>query len=577
MQSPIPADDDENIDEFWWWRLELMLSTFRDWCQRYFILGSAVSIDEIIVRFYGRSADTFKMPGKPIKQGYKIFALAQDGYIWHFQLASKQHGIAELEKVNELTATSSMVFQMAQLLPKFLNAHFVIYMDNYFTSIPLFLMLRKENIGAVRTTRPLGINFPALLIVLRKKHSTKLEWGTTVADIVDSVLCIRWQDNNFVLGLSTIHTVYKASSWVNSRRNRPGPTSTNAAITKRVFGDCPFRILQILTWVDDYNYNMNGVDLANQHRQPYDTQRIAYRTWVPLLHWILDQAAINAYKIAVESGTWPEGNSGHLKFQRELYLKLLDYSKPWIQAGPHNWIQRPKRQSCVMCIKREKLKRRLNRVQKEAGIEIFRAEVNAVRQVWSGCGSCNVSLCKTTNCFKEWHSQGSQGVKQLQFGSFGWFSWYLWVPRNAKALKCISAAVEGIVDSQWDKYRALIDANEGLVSIRSSYIRKAVKQAVSRKHYLVKQVAKVIKPKGKNAVKFVYTQIYEQRLNYIRISLNFTQPQFSEPNGTVNENLDPLFSKDGMLVRSSGSHIENDAEGMEEQRGGLRERSIYSC
>jgi hypothetical protein len=53
-------------------------------------------------------------------------------------------------------------------------------------------MLRKENIGAVGTTRPLGIDFPALFIVLRKKHSTKLEWGTTVADIADSVLCIRW-------------------------------------------------------------------------------------------------------------------------------------------------------------------------------------------------------------------------------------------------------------------------------------------------------------------------------------------------------------------------------------------------
>jgi hypothetical protein len=108
--EPIPADDDKNINEFWWWRLEPMLSTFRDWCQRYLILGSAVLIDEIMVCFYGCSFNTFKMPRKPIKQGYKIFALAQDGYVWHFQLASKQHGITELKKVNKLTATGSMVF-----------------------------------------------------------------------------------------------------------------------------------------------------------------------------------------------------------------------------------------------------------------------------------------------------------------------------------------------------------------------------------------------------------------------------------------------------------------------------------
>jgi hypothetical protein len=115
------------------------------------------------------------MPNKPIKQGYKIFALAANGYVWYFQLSLRQHGIAELEKVHELTPTGSIVLQMARLLPKFPNSHFVIYIDNYFTSIPLFSILRKENIGAAGTTRPLGIDFPALLIVLRQKWSTKLD------------------------------------------------------------------------------------------------------------------------------------------------------------------------------------------------------------------------------------------------------------------------------------------------------------------------------------------------------------------------------------------------------------------
>jgi hypothetical protein len=58
----------------------------------------------------------------------------------------------ELEKVNKLTLTGSMVLQMARLFPKFPNAHFVIYIDNYFTLILLFSMLRKENIGAAGTT-----------------------------------------------------------------------------------------------------------------------------------------------------------------------------------------------------------------------------------------------------------------------------------------------------------------------------------------------------------------------------------------------------------------------------------------
>lgn len=151
-----------------------MLSTFCTACQAYLIPGTEVAINKIIVRFFGWSHDTCKMPNKPIKQGYKIFALADSRYVWHFQLSSKEHKISELKKVDELTPTRSIVLQMARILPKFLNAHYVLYLDNYFTSIPLFLALRKENIGATGTTRALGTDFPTLLIVLRKNWPTKL-------------------------------------------------------------------------------------------------------------------------------------------------------------------------------------------------------------------------------------------------------------------------------------------------------------------------------------------------------------------------------------------------------------------
>jgi hypothetical protein len=118
-----------------------MFSTFRNAYQQYLILGTNVAIDEIMVQFFSWLIDTCKMPNKLIKQGYKIFALATNGYVWHFQLSLRQHRIAELEKVHELTLTRSIVLQMARLLPKFPNSHFVIYIDNYFTLIPLFSIL----------------------------------------------------------------------------------------------------------------------------------------------------------------------------------------------------------------------------------------------------------------------------------------------------------------------------------------------------------------------------------------------------------------------------------------------------
>lgn len=76
-------------------------------------------------------------------------------------------------------------------------------MENYFTSNPLISTLRKENIGAAGTTRPLGIGFPALLIVLRKAcllNSSRNYYCRCCYGI----LGIGWRDNSFVLGLSRV-------------------------------------------------------------------------------------------------------------------------------------------------------------------------------------------------------------------------------------------------------------------------------------------------------------------------------------------------------------------------------------
>ena len=60
---------------------------------------------------------------------------------------------------------------MVKLLPKIPGSYFVIYLDNYFTSLLLFRKLRAIKIGAYGITR-LGINkLPALFTILRKKFA----------------------------------------------------------------------------------------------------------------------------------------------------------------------------------------------------------------------------------------------------------------------------------------------------------------------------------------------------------------------------------------------------------------------
>ena len=59
---------------------------------------------------------------------------------------------------------------------------------------------------------------------------------------------------------------------------------------RKVFDDALKKKLKIPIFIDDYNYNMNGVDIANQHRASYETHLVSHRNWLPILYWLLDAA-----------------------------------------------------------------------------------------------------------------------------------------------------------------------------------------------------------------------------------------------------------------------------------------------
>ena len=74
-----------------------------------------------MIRCFGRTKHTVKMPNKPIQQGYKIFALAEHGYIWTFTWSSRLWGIAEKFKYEGLSPTATMVLKMIKKLPGLAN------------------------------------------------------------------------------------------------------------------------------------------------------------------------------------------------------------------------------------------------------------------------------------------------------------------------------------------------------------------------------------------------------------------------------------------------------------------------
>jgi len=68
-------------------------------------------------------------------------------------------------------------------------------------------------------------------------------------------------------------------------------------ISTHIFGNHTRKKLPIPKIIDDHNYYMGGVDIADQLRSYYLTQQQVRRTWMSLFFWLLDVAAINSYVI----------------------------------------------------------------------------------------------------------------------------------------------------------------------------------------------------------------------------------------------------------------------------------------
>ena len=171
----------------WWRKMEPLASHLRSLFHKLYLPGSNMAFDEMMVLFKGRSLHTIKMPSKPIDQGYKIYALCEKGYTYSFLFYSGETKneesvfTQETAQFTHLTPERSLQLFNSSKLPlseperkarskgfsptsqavcylifqlPFRSFQFNIYMDNYFSIIPLFQHLRDYGIGAAGTTCP---------------------------------------------------------------------------------------------------------------------------------------------------------------------------------------------------------------------------------------------------------------------------------------------------------------------------------------------------------------------------------------------------------------------------------------
>lgn len=270
--------------------------------------GTICSIDEMMKRFKGRSGQTHRMKGKPIKEGFKFFSICdtETGFVYDMIPDGR------LEK----SSTHDIVVYLVSLLPSLGIFNYIVCMDNYFTWNRVVKSLTEMMIGVVGTARA-ARGWPPKEI----KAVTDDRFNTVyLLNDAAGYKIMRWVDNNVVTMVTNIHTGEETTE---TERKRPRATSTNRTAIRDVWGKDAVKKITIPKVIDDYNHWMNGVDLSDQLIAYYRPNLRCRRIWMPMFFHCLDVVRVNSYIAAKQLGWTCRGDAK--KMHKEFVVE-------WIQS-----------------------------------------------------------------------------------------------------------------------------------------------------------------------------------------------------------------------------------------------------
>ena len=241
----------------------------------------------------GRSDVTVNIPSKPEPEGYKIWVLANGGYVldWLYHAKGDKKGPVDLNPIYikewGFPKTQAVIFDLLQQEGIVDDYSHVVWTDNLFTSADEVVQCGEIGFGAAGTVRTIKTKREEIeekdgttaqkkrkeknrglhpsLSELRTKYGAQIEWGTMYEAVTNqaNVLQFAWKDQQVVLFMTSVDT---GRVLVDRNRRRSAKTATNAKTSWAVFGDQPVKKLPIPRPIDLYNHYMNGVDVADQLR-----------------------------------------------------------------------------------------------------------------------------------------------------------------------------------------------------------------------------------------------------------------------------------------------------------------------
>ena len=239
------------------------------------------------------------MPNKPVKRGIKVFCLcdARTGFLIKFDIYIGRQGNEVQKNLAETV--------VLQLLEGFEGKNFYVFMDNWFTSIKLFLELLARDIRACGTLRSDRRGFPRCLKDVKLSH----QGDSTFAQSSDLVLSV-WRDKAKMKPVKVLSTMYQAQGEDTVTRRKKG---TNGSMQSFEINRPPN--------ITFYSKFMGGVDRSDQNRSYYPVQsRRNVKWWKYIFYFLLDVSIINAWVLRNKVFG---SNISHLEFRLSLAKDLI--------------------------------------------------------------------------------------------------------------------------------------------------------------------------------------------------------------------------------------------------------------
>jgi hypothetical protein len=335
-----------------------------------------IAVDESLTLWKGRLGIKTYLPLKSAKFGIKSYEVCESstGYLWQFIIYTGSTTEIETDLVTaEMVKTTQIVVKLVQPL---FNLGHSLWMDNYYNSPDLCLLLKKNKINVAGTLRLNRKNVPDSL------KNAKLKRGELDAYHSQGIMVMKWVDKKPVTFISTFHDA--------------------SLISREIRGKEIIKPKCIV----EYNKQMGAVDLKDQKLQPYLIERKKCMKWyLKMFRRLLNTSVHNA--LIIYNANKDRKPLDHLSFRLQLIKEILETHGKTLESprqGRPSKLPTPDRLTARHFIERIPPTDKKAKPTKRCPVCCKKTGKRKETSYW--CKDCGVGLC-FENCFRIYHTEAN--------------------------------------------------------------------------------------------------------------------------------------------------------------------------